>query len=155
MIRAIPVVLLIVAPMLSSAIKAQGHFVPMGHKEVDADGKLWYTTSGNSRSLVNKRNTPSIPRQGRNYEDDQINNQEQVDLHKGEFCVDVSTYGPVEYDHVPVEVCDSTFAKQCEDRYEEVNTRKKSKYPCLNGHIPTLRTSYIAPHIYDPLYESF
>lgn len=121
MIRAIPVVLLIVAPMLSSAIKAQGHFVPMGHKEVDADGKLWYTTSANSRSLVNKRNTPSIPRQGRNYEDDQINNNpEQVDLHKGEFCVDVSTYGPIQYDHVPVEVCDSTFAKQCEDRYEEV-----------------------------------
>lgn len=115
-------IILLVSPMLSSAIKAQGHFVPMPD-QADIDGNRWYTPSGNARSLLNKRNTPSIPRQGRNYEDDTINNPENVDLHKGEFCVDVSTYGPINYDHVPVEVCDSTFAKQCEDRYEEVITR--------------------------------
>lgn len=121
MIRAIPVLVLIVAPMLSSAIKAQGHFVAMEDHEANIEGHKWYTTAGHPRSLLHKRNTPSIPRQGRNYEDDTINgNPETVDLHKGEFCVDVSTYGPIQYDHVPIEVCDSTFAKQCEDRYEEV-----------------------------------
>lgn len=129
MMLAIPVIVLVVAPMLSSAIKAQGHqghFIPMdGQHAENIDGNRWYTTAGTPRSFLSKRNTPSIPRQGRNYEDDTIDAPETVDLHKGEFCVDVSTYGPIEYDHVPIEVCDSTFAKQCEDRYEEVITGTK------------------------------
>ena len=43
-----------------------------------------------------------------------------VDLHKQDFCVDVSTYGPVQYDKKAVKVCDSTFRKNCRDRSEEV-----------------------------------
>ena len=72
--------------------------------------------SGPSATYVNKRNIPSV-RQGKAYEDDVIPggeaeaDQESVDLHKGEFCVDVSTFGPVQYDITPVEVCDSTFSK--------------------------------------------
>ena len=43
-----------------------------------------------------------------------------VDLHNGEFCVDVSTYTDVQYRPEPREKCDTTFAKQCEDKTEEV-----------------------------------
>ena len=91
------------------------------------NGNRWYTKSGPSATYVNKRNIPSV-RQGKAYEDDVIPggeaeaDQESVDLHKGEFCVDVSTFGPVQYDITPVEVCDSTFSKKCEDRYETVIT---------------------------------
>jgi len=107
MIVAIPIVALIVA--LTSASSPQNNI----------DGNRWYTQSGPSSSLLNKRNTP---RQGKSYEDDAIPtaDQKSVDLHNGEFCVDVSTFGPVEYDTSPIEVCDSTFAKKCEERYEQV-----------------------------------
>jgi len=43
-----------------------------------------------------------------------------VDLHNGEFCVDVSTYTEVQYRPEPREKCDSTFEKQCEEKTEEV-----------------------------------
>ena len=43
-----------------------------------------------------------------------------VDLHNKEFCVDVSTYLPVEWQEVEAEQCDTVFVKQCEDREEEV-----------------------------------
>lgn len=43
-----------------------------------------------------------------------------VDLHNGEFCVDVSTYTPVQYRPEPREKCDTTFAKQCEEKTEEL-----------------------------------
>ena len=43
-----------------------------------------------------------------------------VDLHSGEHCVDVSTYKPVEFKDVAVTVCDSTFAKECEDKIDQV-----------------------------------
>lgn len=41
-------------------------------------------------------------------------------LHSGEHCVDVSTYEPVAFEDVTVEVCDSTFAKTCEDKTDQV-----------------------------------
>lgn len=43
-----------------------------------------------------------------------------VDLHSGEHCVDVSTYGPVAFKNVTVQVCDSTFPKTCEDKTDQV-----------------------------------
>ena len=43
-----------------------------------------------------------------------------VDLHNKEFCVDVSTYLPVEWQEVEAEQCDTAFVKQCEDREEDV-----------------------------------
>ena len=42
------------------------------------------------------------------------------DLHSGEHCVDVSTYGPVAFKDVTVNVCDSTFPKTCEDKIDQV-----------------------------------
>ena len=125
--------------MLSSAINTHGKFLHMqGHpSQASIDGQRWYTKEGPSASSVNKRNTPAV-RQGKAYEDDVIpgdaNESEIVDLHTGEFCVDVSTFGPVEYDTSPAEVCDSTFAKQCEDRYEEViSSIKPSLYSKLTA----------------------
>jgi len=120
-------IVLIVAPLLSSAINTHNQVLHMNSHPSSIDqgqhGPRWYTKEGPGSSYVNKRNTPV--RQGKAYEDDVIpgdsaEEPETVDLHSGEFCVDVSTFGPVEYDIAPVEVCDSTFAKQCEDRYEEV-----------------------------------
>ena len=46
--------------------------------------------------------------------------RELVDLHDGEFCVDVSTFTEIKYNPVPREKCDSTFAKRCEDKTENV-----------------------------------
>ena len=43
-----------------------------------------------------------------------------MDLHSGEFCVDVSTFGPVLYDATPREKCTTVFNKQCEDKTEQV-----------------------------------
>ena len=116
---AVSLTLLVLTPLLSGAIKAQGQLVSMDSKE-NLEGDMWYSPDSISRTSVNKRN---IPRQGRNYEDDAIPaQQETVDLHKGEFCVDVSTYGEIEYDHVPKEVCDTTFSKQCEEKSDKVIT---------------------------------
>ena len=109
---AVPFTLLVLTPLLSGAIKAQGHYVPMSSVE-NLEGTQWAT-------FQSKRD---IPRQGRNYEDDTIGGEAKtVDLHKGEFCVDVSTYTEIEYDSAPKEVCDSTFSKQCEDKNERVIT---------------------------------
>ena len=124
MIASVSIIILIIAPLFTSAINTHGQFVNMKGKPNPAsiEGGRWYTKSGPSLSHVSRRNTQSL-RQGRQgYEDDVIpgDDQETVDLHKGEFCVDVSTFGPVEYDTAPVETCDSTFSKVCEDRYEEV-----------------------------------
>jgi len=46
--------------------------------------------------------------------------RETVDLHNGEFCVDVSTYGAVTFEATPREKCDTTFQKQCETKTEQV-----------------------------------
>ena len=40
--------------------------------------------------------------------------REVVDLHSGEFCVDVSTYGDVVFEPTTREKCDTQFQKQCE-----------------------------------------
>ena len=45
---------------------------------------------------------------------------ELVDLHNGEFCVDVSEWGDVEYTPLEREQCDSTFEKKCEMKTEQV-----------------------------------
>ena len=47
---------------------------------------------------------------------------ELVDLHNGEFCVDVSEWGDVEYTPLEREQCDSTFEKKCEMKTEQVVT---------------------------------
>lgn len=127
---AISFILLVLTPLIFGAITPQGSFMPMAGHRTNYGDTAWYTPPETSATYVSKRNIP--PRQGRNYEDDTIGGDvKTVDLHKGEFCVDVSTYGPVEYDHVPKETCDSTFSKQCEDRSERVITA----IPQFNGLI--------------------
>merc|ERR1712193_428209 len=46
--------------------------------------------------------------------------REVVDLHSGQFCVDVSTYGEVVYEPTSREKCDTQFQKVCEDKSEQV-----------------------------------
>ena len=55
--------------------------------------------------------------------------REVVDLHSGEFCVDVSTYGAVVFEPTSREKCDTTFQKQCEDKNEQVG--------CISGRSQT------------------
>lgn len=160
MIASVSIIILIIAPLFTSAINTHGQFVNMKGKPNPAsiEGGRWYTKSGPSLSHVSRRNTQSL-RQGRQgYEDDVIpgDDQETVDLHKGEFCVDVSTFGPVEYDTAPVETCDSTFSKVCEDRYEEVINLLHSQIqlPWLlvmlfyykNSYLPILLDLHSNPH---------
>ena len=60
---------------------------------------------------------------------------ELVDLHNGEFCVDVSEWGDVEYTPLEREQCDSTFEKKCEMKTEQVII---SKYHILY-HISNIK----------------
>ena len=46
-----------------------------------------------------------------------------VDLHSGEFCVDVSTYGLVKFERTPRNKCDTTFEKICEERNQQVTQK--------------------------------
>ena len=46
--------------------------------------------------------------------------QEPVDLHNKEFCVDVSTFDPVTWVEREGEECETVFVKQCEDKTENV-----------------------------------
>ena len=100
---AIAIFVFIVTPMLSSAFNSNDH--------IDISGSSWYTKFEPSSPF--KRD--SQYKNGATPEE-----QKSVDLHKGEFCVDVSTYSPVQYDNKAVNVCDSTFVKNCRDRSEQV-----------------------------------
>ena len=74
--------------------------------------KKLYQSSG-SQHLIDRRNV--------NYGNTDTGAQENtVDLHNKEFCVDVSTYQPVVWEEVDAEQCDTVFVKQCEDKTEEV-----------------------------------
>ena len=44
-----------------------------------------------------------------------------VDLHSGEFCVDVSTFGAIVFENQGREACDTTFEKVCETKTEQVS----------------------------------
>merc|ERR1719422_582562 len=73
--------------------------------------KLYQSSS--SQHLIDRRNV--------NYGNTDTGAQENtVDLHNKEFCVDVSTYQPVVWEEVDAEQCDTVFVKQCEERSEEV-----------------------------------
>ena len=97
---AIPLFALLVAPMFSSAFYS--------NERIDIGGNTWYTKF--EPSPVFKRSSQ--------YQEPE--DSKTVDLHKGEFCVDVSTYGPVQYDKKAFKGCDTTFIKNCEDRTEQV-----------------------------------
>ena len=44
-----------------------------------------------------------------------------MDLHSGEFCVDVSTFGDIVFENQGREACDTTFEKVCETKTEQVS----------------------------------
>ena len=46
--------------------------------------------------------------------------QEEIDLHNKEFCVDVSTYQPVLWVERDGQECKTSWVKQCEDKTENV-----------------------------------
>ena len=122
MILLIPVIVLLLAPVFSASVTLNGRFMPA----TKTNSNLWYTKYGPAPSFANKRNTQGLTRQATSYENDQGPSETKtVDLHKGEFCVDVSAYGPVTYDKKAVKVCDTSFVKQCEDRSEQVGNHYK------------------------------
>ena len=47
-----------------------------------------------------------------------------MDLHSGEFCVDVSTFGDIVFENQGREACDTTFEKVCETKTEQVSPEK-------------------------------
>ena len=121
MILPIPFIVIFFAPVFSTGTTLHGRFMPMTGKHSKTNSNLWHTKYGPSPSFASKRNTHSLTRQGKSYEDTPApEDPKSVDLHNGEFCVDVSAYGPVIYDKKAVKVCDSSFVKQCEDRSEQV-----------------------------------
>ena len=58
-----------------------------------------------------------------------------VDLHNQEFCVDVSTFGPISFEAEPREKCDTTFEKRCETKSEQV------RLSSVNGSFSKVRRS--------------
>ena len=48
------------------------------------------------------------------------NRRDAVDLHNGEFCVDVSTFGLVEFKRTARQKCDTIFEKKCETKSDQV-----------------------------------
>ena len=52
--------------------------------------------------------------------------RDTLDPH-GEFCVDVSTYGPVIFNQTTQKKCDSTFTKTCEDKDERVSRHMRNQ----------------------------
>ena len=46
--------------------------------------------------------------------------EEKVDLHNKEFCVDVSTYDPVRWVERDAEACETMFVKDCSEKTENV-----------------------------------
>ena len=51
--------------------------------------------------------------------------EDVVDLHSGEFCVDVSTFGNIVFQPTMREKCDTTFSKQCETKTDQVREKAK------------------------------
>ena len=57
--------------------------------------------------------TEQLSRRGRDSTD-------SADLHSGEFCVDISTFSPVQWREEEAESCTTEFVKKCEDKKEKV-----------------------------------
>ena len=56
---------------------------------------------------------------------------EGVDLHSGEFCVDVSTFGDIVFENQGREACDTTFEKVCETKTEQVSQVERQFYSAI------------------------
>ena len=102
-------------------IELNGRITPQHSNETIGNKNWWITISGISKRLLQKPSPSGISE--KLYDSEiAVNTQESMTYNqKGTFCVDVSTFGEVEYKDVKIEVCDSTFTKQCTDQYKEVN----------------------------------
>ena len=90
-------------------------------KKVALDKNWWFTITGISKRFLNDGKEGFLyKRQTNNITEANGYPGHPADLHTGEFCVDVSTYTDVQYDNDTIEICDSTFSKQCTDKFEEV-----------------------------------
>ena len=128
-------------------IELNGRITPQHGNETIGDKNWWITISGISKRLLQKPSPSGISE--KLYDSEiALNTQESMTYnHKGTFCVDVSTFGEVEYKDVKIEVCDSTFTKQCTDQYKEVNSNCQThsiitemlsmKFPisCISHHL--------------------
>ena len=103
-------------------IELNGRITPQHSNETIGDKNWWITISGISKRLLQKPSPSGISE--KLYDSEiAVNTQDSMTYNqKGTFCVDVSTFGEVEYKDVKIEVCDSTFTKQCTDQYKEVNS---------------------------------
>merc|ERR1712029_683425 len=87
---------------------------------LSAASQQWRPISRSKELQSNPASQHLIERRTANYGAPSSPDSNAVDLHNKEFCVDVSTYLPVEWKEVEAEQCDTAFVKQCEDREEEV-----------------------------------
>merc|ERR1712066_436004 len=87
---------------------------------ISAASQQWRPISRSKELQSNPASQHLIERRTANYGAPSAPDSNAVDLHNKEFCVDVSTYLPVEWKEVEAEQCDTAFVKQCEDREEDV-----------------------------------
>ena len=90
------------------------------HVQVIQNTSTKFSFSRSKELQSNPASQHLIARRTANYGAPGASDSNAVDLHNKEFCVDVSTYLPVEWQEVEAEQCDTVFVKQCEDREEEV-----------------------------------
>ena len=103
-------------------IELNGRITPQHSNETIGNKDWWITISGISKRLLQKPSTSGISEKLYDSEIAVNTPESMIYNQKGTFCVDVSTFGEVEYKDVKIEVCDSTFTKQCTDQYKEVNS---------------------------------
>ena len=83
---------------------------------------------------LGSKSVENIPRDGED---------EGVDLHSGEFCVDVSTFGDIVFENQGREACDTTFEKECETKTEQVSPKNHSLIAQLRFRSTTLARSEV------------
>ena len=89
--------------------------------KVAIDKNWWISITGISKRFLNKGQSRQLYNHDVNIsKDTNRRNGEPANLHKGEFCVDVSTYSEIKYDNATIKLCDSTFAKKCTNKFKEV-----------------------------------
>ena len=134
------IILIIVHPILSAMLTNKRN-VPFVGDNIAMNKNWWLTLTGISKRLLDNQNPSKMSSQNNNYTNgmarDKRDHQESsmMNHHKGEFCVDVSTYGQIEYNNAKIEVCDSTFAKQCTNKYKEVIRNLKLEVTSFNSFI--------------------
>lgn len=111
----------VLTALVLTNIENNSHYNLAVGGKVAIDKNWWFTITGISKRFLNQGQTGQLYIQESN--DTQTTNRRigvPANLHKGEFCVDVSTYSEIQYDNATIEVCDSTFAKKCTKQFKKV-----------------------------------